>query len=134
MLRLNVEDRLSEESRRLVTKEVGGPDSGPGCTVRPLEILLRLPWAADAEVPELPLRDVLHLALGVKLVGPRVLSSLVSQHEPALHFPHHKNVTEWISVSVELVGYLIRFSFTKDFPSIRLRPLHSVAKFRKYRS
>lgn len=134
MLRINVKDSLSEEPRRLVTKEVCCPDCGPGCPVSPLEILLGLPGAAEAQVPKLPLRGLLHLTLGVILVGPGVLSCLVSQHESSLHFPHHKNVTEWIPVSVKLVGYLIRVSFTKDFPSIRLRPLHSVAEFRKYRS
>ena len=132
MFRLNVEDSLSKETRRLVTKEVGRPDPRPGCTVRPLEVLLRLSGTADVEVSKLPVCDVLHLGLSVELVGPRVLTSFVSQYEPSLHFPHHKNVTERITVSVKLVGYFIGVLFTKDFPGIRLRSLYSVAKISEY--
>ena len=134
MLRLDVEHSLSEKSRRLVTKEVSCADSRPVASVCSLEIFLWLPGTADAEVTELPLRDVIHLTLRVEFVWPCVLSTFVFQHKPSLHFPHHKNVTKWISVSVELVGNFIRVYFTKDFPGVWLRPLHSVAKFRKDRS
>ena len=56
-----------------MAEEVRGPEPGPAGAVCPLQVLLGRPGAAEVEVPELSLSDILQLGLGVEFLGPRVL-------------------------------------------------------------